>query len=225
MGIHLWGHHNIYYEIAKNKNFNSKYGGLSKLIVEIKQFKEKCPDGDVIVSSETFCGALPGELEYILNEFRKVDKVNVIVYYRRQDKYLRSFWSMPIGSEHPTTQNSEMPFEKWAMECIDKNRYSLYYNRQVKKFEKLIEAQNIKLVVYDDIPRNIFFQVFLRTIGLENFDGISLPKRNYNATLVKAESNNLKIMELCKNKFHDSNLLLARKYLCREYLFDYDADF
>lgn len=214
--IYHWGHHNLYYEVSNNKLFKPEFGAFKELLEAIKEFKQERADGNVILSSETFCGALPHELEHIIEGLRTLDEVKIIVYYRRQDLYLRSFWSMYSGQG-----KIKMPFEQWALDCIDKNRYSLYYDRQVKKFERLVGEEQIKLLTYDDISRDVFFKVFLKTVGVVDLSQIENPVREYNhsARVYKIENQN--IIDICKEKYHQSNLKLARKYLKREQLFSF----
>ena len=60
-GIIWYGHHNIYYELARYDKLRGKFlgklfdpdaGTLSELLKEIRDFKTKNPNGHIIISSE-----------------------------------------------------------------------------------------------------------------------------------------------------------------------------
>lgn len=212
--IQHWGHHNLYYELSQKKLFDTKYGTFDELLLKLMKYKDS-PSKSVIISSETFCGALPHELSHMITHLKEIDDVKIVVYYRRQDQYLRSFWSMYVSQGLIETR-----FEKWARSCIANNKYSLYYDRQVKKIEKLIGRENILLSAYDDIPKSDFFKYFLGVCGLEDMSGIEEPTVSYNKSkLPDIFNENQAIIDICKTEYAASNRILARRYLKREELF------
>ncbi len=82
------GHHNLAWELAGDRRFDSRHGTFSSLFSEIQAF-----DGDVLISSEDFEGVLRDPRRWAgLKEFAKRYgyALRLVVFFREQAAYLES---------------------------------------------------------------------------------------------------------------------------------------
>jgi len=198
--------------------YKPEFGSFEQLVKRIGEYKSECPDGHVILSSETFCGATPKVLNILKEALSTYDEISIIGYYRRQDRYLASFWKMYVSMGQ-----MDKTFEDWATECITENRYSLFYDRQISKFERLFGDDNLTICVYDDIDKTSFFRFFMKQCGVEDFEGMKEPVIRHNQYDLRPLPMELRtIATLCEDKYSTSNAEVARKYLQRDLLFTFN---
>lgn len=182
-GLTIYGHHNIFYDLAKSipgSTYSDKYdkdkGGLINLLAEIAEWRSAC-DGDVILSSEAFF-TLP---EYVFKEFlaslSKVDKVSLILIVRRQDHWLRSFWAMEVSQ-----LKTNYSFAEWIQNRTMPKRADI--KATVSNFKQWCPEIELKVIGFEDLKPEGLFAGFLNSCGipLQLRNSLSLPPIQ-NATL------------------------------------------
>lgn len=215
-GMRFWGHHNLYYQLARSPYFKTNEGGVDQLRIAINEFKNKYPNGDIILSSETFSGANPEILSRIYEVLSAIDVVQVILYLRKQFYYLRSFWAFHV--KHGRVNNK---FAIWAKNTIDLNSCGSDYDENLNTITMAIPKESIRVVLYDNIEKANFCNYFLSICGLENTDDlIPLESVSYNKSTLTHLPIDKEIIDLCSKRYYDSNLRVAQNYFDRDYLFD-----
>ena len=80
-GMLHWGHHNIYYELTKSPMYDPGLGSFDLLLQNLRNYKEKHPNGNIILSSETYSGAYIRVLERLVQPLEKIDQVTICLLY------------------------------------------------------------------------------------------------------------------------------------------------
>ena len=199
-GILHWGHHNIYYDLAKDpEKYKPSLGSFELLLKNINIFKERTPTGNVILSSETFSGAYEGLLARLIHALQKIDVVIPIIYLREQSSYLFSFWSMLVYQN-----KTNYKFEKWAMHHIEIDRYGGNYLICLERLDRVVGSSSTKIVVYEEVRRKELFSNFLLQCDIKADEQIIQPKDEYNKSEVqnlKHLVNSEKVRILCKERY------------------------
>lgn len=118
-GIHIYGHHNIYYELAAKEQlvdklshrFRPDQGGLQSLQEEMLRIKQNDPEANFILSSEAFFTLKEAYYKELISALSSIDDITAIIVLRRQDYWLRSFWSMEVAR-----MNTGLTFGDWVEE-------------------------------------------------------------------------------------------------------------
>lgn len=102
------GHHNISWQIRKDRRFSAEFGTVEDLLSEIAAF-----DKDVILSSEDFECSFDHLEEFVAGlESRGRRKVAIIVYFRDQLSYAKSLYLELMWHDYHWT------FEEFLSELI-----------------------------------------------------------------------------------------------------------
>ena len=117
------GHHNIAWELTRDRRFDRTRGGVAELAEEIADF-----DGDAVLSSEDFesCFAVPGRLAPLLHHPKLQDrKVILAIYLRDQISYAEGLFMENIlhGCAEECLQvmqeilaNGELKLREWRFQ-------------------------------------------------------------------------------------------------------------
>jgi len=162
----LYGHHNLAWQISRDRRYRSELGDFRTLLKEIQHV-----DGDnIIISSEDFeCSLLhPNKLNK-LNQFFLANniKVYLIVYLRNQVDYLDSLYfellKVGFGDE----------FSKFANKIISTNKFDFKEWEFVFDYLDLIESlkavPDMEIIYrnYDDLIGDDIIIDFCEVVGMD----------------------------------------------------------
>ena len=176
------GHHNIYFELFKSKQFDANKGTIADLLQEIKEFKKKNPAGHIIISSETLEAAIyplgdtnilssilsekamasiqNRHLKFLHGQLSNIDEVKVLFFLRRQDYYLQSFWAMEvIRMEMLATPN------EYILANLD--RPDLNYHQIIVRLFTVFQKQNVIVSTFEQLLQGEVLNNFLQLCGFK----------------------------------------------------------
>lgn len=171
-----YGHHNIAWELSRDRRFNREYGDISSLVKAILN----CKYSKIILSSEDFeCILLnTKKLDLLISQFSSFNiDLKFIFYLRDQASYLKSLYfellKAGFGDEFASysfwfTRNTYFNYKEWQfllnyndiynsfksftnVECIYRGYDSLIEKNTVKDFCEIIDIDYFKL----NIPLNV----------------------------------------------------------------------
>lgn len=214
-GLVQKGHHNVYFDLAQHPHFNVNLGGMDLLIREIKDFKDQKKSASaVIISSETFSGANPELLDRLLEPLRALDKLTCILYLRSQQSYLRSFWAHLYRQGDMT-----YAFPRWAEWAINTNQYGADYQENISLLSEVITKEELKIVVYDKVPKASFCHYFMDLCEYPNPTSLqSLDRDALNVSVLPGGLSDT-VSELCHERYATGNRFIASEFLNCEQLF------
>ncbi len=214
----FYGHHNIAWQISRDRRFRSEFGDLRALLKEI----EGIGKSKIVLSSEDFeCSLLyPNRLKKINDYFLSNDiKVCFIIYLRNQVDYLNSLYfellKAGLGDE----------FNKFCNQIISTNKFAFKewefvfnYSDIPKSLESLGDIEVIYRD-YDDLIENNTVVDFCDVVGID-YKKLQMPQNRIRInerprlnTLLKLFVKNRvgvlpegildNIDELCKNENYD----------------------
>lgn len=214
-GMKFWGHHNIYYDLACDPKFELSLGSFEQLITKISNYKSKYPESNIILSSEAFCTMQSELFAELFVPLNKIDKCKVIIYLRNQVDYLKSFWSHKVRNKR-----TQFKFAQWAPKQIETNASDCNYLLVINELANITSDENLKIVVYDDIPKVDFVNYFLELCNVKLTPEFhQLDSLINNASSLTSFPIPESISHLCTQRYNDSNNEIARRFLSRDYLF------
>jgi hypothetical protein len=164
------GQHNIAWQIKDDRRYRAAWGTLRDLLEEI----ETSGAENVILSSEDFENFSADQVEY-LNRELSPHHVAIIVYLRRQDKFLQSFWSQRVK-----TSGSSLDFESWlASEVFAKEEGEPLlgdYDELLERWARTFGPERIRVRVleHSQLEGHVFVD-FLKTSGIGDDPRFKLP--------------------------------------------------
>lgn len=206
------GHHNIAWEITRDRRYSRRHGGLKKLYEEIQGFK-----GDIILSSEDFESVFgePDKFRGIQRLAQETGrKLVIIAYFRNQISYIESLFFQILN--HGVSQE----YQKLA-ESVVRSGYISVNDWQFNfDYEKIYK--NWKSVPYTEIKiRSYHFLVGGSVIGdFSDLLGIgSILEDDIKSQVNKRESVARALAKFYQNRVEREVSLVeaARiRYLCRD---------
>ena len=161
------GHHNLAWELFDFKKFSAKNGTWDDLIYLINEVPHK----RIILSSEEFTRIPVSKIEQIKIRLEKF-QVKIVVYIRRQDKILQSFWAEMIKSGR--TPNFTTGFIEW----LENNQYifsQVDFQSVLKRWSDVFGKDNLILRVLERNQLQVaLFHDFLLTCGVKDFQKYTL---------------------------------------------------
>ena len=136
----IWNlaHHNLSFELYDDPRYLPEFGGLEQLTSEIKQAKQK----NIILSSEDFGFRDAKTIRLLYEKLSCISKdITIIVYVRRQDKWLYSAWSEFV--KYPTQLQ---PFEAF----IAKTDQGFFYEKLIP-WAELFGQDSIRVRVLENV--------------------------------------------------------------------------
>jgi hypothetical protein len=214
----FYGHHNIAWQISRDRRFRSEFGDLRGLLKEIEGIGKR----KIVLSSEDFeCSLLyPNRLKKINDYFLSNDiKVCFIIYLRNQVDYLNSLYfellKAGFGDE----------FNKFCNQIISTNKFAFKewefvfnYSDIPKSLESLGDIEVIYRD-YDDLIDNNTVVDFCDVVGID-YKKLEMPQHRIrinerprlNTLLKLFVKNRVEVLpdgildnidELCKNENYD----------------------
>ncbi|CAG9255580.1 conserved hypothetical protein [Paraburkholderia unamae] len=160
------GHHNIAWELARDRRFTRQLGTLETLLGEIEYF-----DGDIILSSEDFEGLLvqPARWEALLRLASQCSLTPVaLVYLRNQASYLESLY--PEMLKHRFGE--ELPV--WLEDTL--GRGSIQMKEWIFHFDYLKIADAMSEIRELDVIFRNYHVLSDETIITDFFEAINAPR-------------------------------------------------
>jgi hypothetical protein len=177
-------HHNLGFQVNNDPRHEPKKGDLASLGKEI----EKAHQNTILLSSEHFCRTSPSGILLLKETLQEFGDTFILVYLRRQDLWLNSWWTHLVKLGYLQTN-----FKEFCESVF--NKHPISGNDQVAKdiakfvnpdfldllhhWERIFSKENILIRVLEgsQIGNNVFHD-FLYTIGLKDLQGfeISEPK-------------------------------------------------
>ena len=190
----------------------------------IKYISDKLEQDNVIISSENLWTFKYDFLRRLVKEFG--ERIEVIVFLRRQDRYVESMWNevIKLGVVSDTVEEY---FDFMLFE--ENDNHGLRYKKRLKELSDIIDKNSIHVKLYETstLQKNggLFFE-FLRTIGVEpeNHEWVFLKndvnerisgpavniKRVFNEYLQMKVSNKSDILDLIPNHLSTYNRIFYR---------------
>lgn len=116
--------------------------------------------------------------EYVQYMKERYKNVQIIVYLRRQDTWIESFYSQTIkepmaysGNNCEYSKMNIQEYYRYILDCFDKKKkdkqnYVYYYDR-LKEFENIVGKDNLFVYTYEEAKEFGLFKHFIESIGLE----------------------------------------------------------
>lgn len=132
-----------------------------------------------IISSENFPGVTEQEIKNIyIDTLKHYFDVHVIVYVRRQDEYIESWFAQLIKTERYNANIKNL--------IVDLNKAGLLdYYLMINKWSTHISKENIHLKVYEksQFYKGNIFNDFMQLFGIEDLQYFTLLENDPNASL------------------------------------------
>lgn len=179
----LGGHHRLVHHPADSKYNQVNQSELAELIKEIQEFKKEVPKGHIIISSEALI-TLRFRIEVLVRALQGIDEVICLVYLRRQDSFLRSFWSMDVAR-----QKTSLNINKWAQKAVEEGTFKILDFYQIlTQIQQVDPKMKMKVLLYEAEKERGLFKSFLMNIGLDKIRKIKSPEqRNISDTVITSE--------------------------------------
>lgn len=162
------GQHNLARELRGDDRFNVQKGTWKELLNEINKSNTE----NVILSSEGF-SLLPLEKINELRNYLTGFLVKIIVYVRRQDLVLQSYWAEVTKSGDYEHGNKD--FDVW-MDKYDFENRNGNYQKLLDKWSSVFGKENIIVRVLEKNQLNgSLFNDFLSTCGIKSPEKFSNP--------------------------------------------------
>ncbi len=160
-------HHNIARGIASHDRYNPHNGDLPRLIEEI----EGQPHERVIVSSETFSNLLrPQHIQRLRDQLPQHWQVSIVVYLRRQDELLHSWWAQLAK----TMQRTD-PFDVVGPKLVN-NLWAANYERLLTLWEASFGWENMRVSLFEAaLQQGHIFNHFLHTCDVSQATDFAVP--------------------------------------------------
>jgi len=154
----------------------------TEMMRRLKILKNEIQDSacnNFIISSEYFPGVTEQEIEDIyLKSLSKEIDIHIIVYLRRQDEYIESWYAQLIKTERYKTNLDNLMVELFAKELLD-------YNKMIHKWSKYIGSDNIHVKIYEkeQFYKGNIFNDFLSIFNIHDIKDFTLPNKDVNPSL------------------------------------------
>ncbi|MDD3412696.1 MAG: hypothetical protein PHY47_01740 [Lachnospiraceae bacterium] len=148
---------------------------------------------NIIISEETLFN--DSNYDFYNNFIQKGRTVKVIVYLRRQDRYLESLWGYFIKVH----SDFNLHFTDFVHEVQTSDAFRVDYYKRLQEISSYIGKENIIVRAYDHLEGNIF-RDFIESIGAKWDDEFIIPKERINVKLdnryieVKRRINELQLL-------------------------------
>jgi hypothetical protein len=169
--VNIFAHHNLAREVnLRDRPHNPSAGTLAALINEV----ESQPLDQIIVSSEvlSFSHRLtPQHVTWLRSQLPQQWDIQVIVYIRRQDELLHSWWAQVAKLGRTQATFAQM------LPRLMRDYRAADYDRLLQYWEDPFGRENIHLRVFEDIVKQgHIFADLLAWYGLTDLDGAVMPQ-------------------------------------------------
>lgn len=163
-------------------NFNRSSDGKTEIFKRLEKLKHEIKNSacnNFIVSSEYFPGVTPEEIENVyLKSLSKEVELHIIVYLRRQDEYIESWYAQLVKTEDYRIDLDTLTKELFTKGLLD------YYN-MIHKWSSHIGSDNIHVKIYEKeqfVQGNIFND-FMSIFNINDITELTLPTKKVNPSL------------------------------------------
>ena len=196
----LCGHHNLAWQLTKDRRFNPAWGNLNALLQEIKHV-----NGQVILSSENFESSLlhPSNWTWFLSELKSLGfEIIFVIYLRDPLSYLESLYLdlIRFGLREEYQQIANIVLKRRQLNI---NQWEFCFDYE-KIQESVLSIQDLTLIFrnYDSLVGNSTIIDFCELVGIDS-TLLSLP---INSTKINQRLPLNDLLRLfIKNKFGDFN--------------------
>lgn len=160
------GHHNIAWEMRKDRRHNPRTGGIDELVAELKA----CAQSTAVISSEDFeyLVQYPSELKAFDNRIEGAGfSTKYIVYFRERDSYARSLYcELEIQRLVDNFDEFRRSIEKLGFVRVDGDLYYEFrYDLFVRNWEYIL-GPKVRAYSYDKAVQGMgLLPSFLLTVG------------------------------------------------------------
>jgi len=136
-----------------------------------------------LISSENFPGVSEEEIKDIYYKILSKDiDIHVIVYLRRQDEYLESWYAQVVKAD---TKNINLNIHNLYKDLNKSKILNFYY--LIEKWNKIISKDNIHVKVYEkqQFYKGNIFNDFMRIFKIEDLEEFEFPKKDPNPSLTR----------------------------------------
>ncbi len=172
---------------------------------------------NIIISNEGVWNAVTRRKGTLWKDLAQAAKdggytIKVIVYFRRQDELLDSWWNETV--KHGISRSNVMPWEKYTVEY--KKYFNLRYLEMLQNIEAELGAENIIIRRFNRkyFEGGILQADFLNVLGLKLTDEYSMEeveqlntRMSGNACEIKRIINGMKELSLPEKRYYESVLL------------------
>ncbi len=169
---------NISYQICDHPRYKPEMGGIDDIVQELLNIHDK----NIILSAEHFSSLNIAGIRKLKEFFERFGDIVIVAYIRRQDLWLKSWWSQLVKNGY-----MEKEFEEFADLVINdlppispggnRNQFQRNirpdYQTILEPFETVFGTDQIRLRILErnQLKGNVF-QDFLETINLRSLDDL-----------------------------------------------------
>lgn len=173
-------HHNIVFQIRDDPRYDPLAGRVEDLVIEIRQAKE----AKVIISSEDLCLMTLEQVRTLHSHLAPLGELRVIVYVRRQDQWLASFWSELVKT------GNAMDFDESLRERSSFDFYQRFvpFYQRLTPWSAIFGRENIYVRVLErsQLVHAHPFLDFLDACDIKSLDGFRLPQNRNTSPSIKS---------------------------------------
>ncbi|QOP42672.1 hypothetical protein FJR45_01385 [Sulfurimonas sediminis] len=169
-------------------NFNKKEIDITKIVPKrLEKLIQEAKDSEsdiFIISSEYFPGVTEEEIKNIyIKTLNKYFEIHIIVYLRRQDEYLESWFAQLIKTERYSANIYN------TMSSLEHAGLFDYYN-MIKKWNNYIDKKNIHVKIYEknQFYKGNIFNDFMSIFNAEDISEFSILKSDPNPSLTRDQA-------------------------------------
>jgi hypothetical protein len=171
-----------------------------------------------LVSSEIFCENIQYDQIYLLKRYFR--KIHVVIYLRRQDHYLESYYSQLVKGGYYNNDIGTLFQQHVKTNHVDKiNKHNMNYLKLCNGWADLVGIENVVVRPYEKkqfLEGNIYSD-FLNIFSIDMSSRYLIPTKDRNISLhqkelaIKRQLNNLPIEEISKRRLAVPLMELSRK--------------
>ena len=196
-------HHNIVFQLRDDQRYSPEVGGISDLVQEISESEAS----SVIVSSEDFSFCDGAEIKEIYRILDKLGSVKIVVYIRRQDKWLQSRYAQITKSGYFR--------EDFAASLAEGLDAANFYQR-LEPWAEVVQPQNVIVRVLEKqqlVSGNVCID-FLDACGIQDVANIKFPQDQNISPSIKTLNTVRYVSDILKeNRIFGEKIGVAANYI------------
>lgn len=144
-------------------------------LIELKNNIKSSELNSFLISSEFFPGEKYDEIKHIYDLFSDICNIKIIVYLRRQDEFIWSWYSQVIKT---INIYQEM---QGCINALVKSGYILDYEKMLEPWENVFGTENILVNVFP--PKEDLYKNFCKNFDIETNDEFKIKEEKTNDSL------------------------------------------
>ncbi len=220
-------------ETSDNENFCPK----NELIKKIQNIISNDTKKNIILSSEMFSVSIHEKIYIPSHKYASIfytalqkHNVKIVLYLRRQDKWVESFWAQFIKSGIP------MDFETFKRNI----QPHIFWSEMIKEYENMFGKENLIIKIYDLnlLHKNSIVYDFFNLIGLNSLQPPTLDENQKNTSLNsdeiikkfahnmlhKIDKKSIAALILENNKQFTRGQIDKKLYLTKKFSYNFEFD-